>query len=186
MKQPYAYIILENSEVITIELRPDCAPNTVNSFVFLTHLGIYRDHSIERIVPGYVVDASYSAFHREEAKYLIPNEAGTDPLLPVPGTICMGGYDGLIAGGEFFFPLVLSEKIRGRYPVFGHIRKGLDFIMSWEHIELVPVTVPSSPGIEINAPKEPIIIRDIIIEANGHSFEEPVRINDAPLPDCWK
>ncbi|MBQ4289451.1 MAG: peptidylprolyl isomerase [Clostridia bacterium] len=190
MRDPYAHILLDDEKEILIRLRPDCFPNTVNSFVFLCRNGVYRDHSIERIVPGYVIDASYTAFHNNLAKYLIANESGS-PLsetapLPVPGTICMGGYDGLIAGGEFFFPLSASEKIIGNYPAFGEVEKGMDIILRWEKAELCPVVSPYGADVVINAPVDPIVITDIAIEPNGHVFSEPVRMKDVPLPVSWK
>ena len=75
MQNPVATIQMQNGNVITIELRPDQAPNTVASFIDLANAGCYDGWSIARIVPGYVVDASYSAFDQERCKYLIANES---------------------------------------------------------------------------------------------------------------
>lgn len=83
----------------------------------------YTGHSIQRIVPGYVVDASYNAFGKEMACYLIDNEStshGYNHLRLEPGTIAMGGYgEPGIAGGEFFFPLAWNEKLRTTTPASG-------------------------------------------------------------------
>lgn len=82
----------------------------MRSFLWLAKNGCYTGHSIQRIVPGYVIDASYNAFGKEMACYLIDNESTShgfpNHLRLEPGTIAMGGYGELgIAGGEFFFPL---------------------------------------------------------------------------------
>ena len=72
---PRVTFTMADGAKIVLELRPDQAPNTVASFLHLCRLGVYTGHSIQRIVPGYVIDASYNAFGDERAKYLIENES---------------------------------------------------------------------------------------------------------------
>ena len=67
-RNPIATMHMASGADIVIELLPDAAPNTVASFIHLAKLGVYDGHAIERICPGRWVDASYSAFHRDEAK----------------------------------------------------------------------------------------------------------------------
>ncbi len=185
-KNPVATMHMASGADIVIELLPEAAPNTVASFIHLAKLGVYDGHAIERICPGRWIDASYSAFHRDEAKYLIPRESELhpeiEPLDSHPGCICMGGYEAGLAGGEFFFPVKDCPNHKGIYPVFGHVVSGMDEIYRLEHVATKPV---GSGRIEINEPLEPEIIEKVTVETFGVDYPEPVKL-DAPLPDCWK
>ena len=87
---------MANGADIVIELLPEAAPNTVNSFIYAASHGYLDHHAIERIVPGNWVDVSYTAFGHKELQYLIPNEFALNPdVTPLdshPGCVCMGGY----------------------------------------------------------------------------------------------
>lgn len=189
MQNPIATLTMQNGKKIVIELRPDAAPNTVNSFIYLARLGVFNGHAIQRIVPGFVADASYSAFGREEAKYLIAREtrqAGFPNNIKVePGVVCMGGYEDGLAGGEFFFPLEYHERLDGAYPAFGIVTEGFDEIKRWETVELVPVTLPEVPRLRVNEPAEPIVIESVQIETFGVDYPEPVKLASWNKPATW-
>ena len=185
MSNPIATIRMENGAEIVIELRPDQAPNTVRSFIHLARLGVFDGYAIQRVVPGYVVDVSYSAFGREEAKYLIANESrnhGVDNNIRVePGVVCMGGYKAGIAGGEFFFPLEYHEKLDGNYPAFGVVLSGWEEIDGWQRVDLKPIP---SENVVINEPIEPIVIASVTVDTAGADYAPPDKL-DAPLPRNW-
>ena len=110
MTNPKATLHMANGADIVIELLPQAAPNTVNSFIYAASHGYLDHHAIERIVPGNWVDVSYTAFGHKELQYLIPNEFTLHPdITPLdshPGCVCMGGYgEAGLASCEFFFPL---------------------------------------------------------------------------------
>ena len=92
---------------IVIELLPEAAPNTVNSFIYAASGDLWITMRFKRTVPGNWVDVTYQAFGHKECQYLIPNEfelhPEIEPLDSHPGCVCMGGYgeDGL-ASCEFF------------------------------------------------------------------------------------
>ena len=93
---PIAALYMKNGKRIVIELLPEAAPNTVNSFIYVASRGLMDHHAIQRIVPGSWIDVSYTAFGKKEAQYLIPNEFELHPeITPLdshPGVVCMGGY----------------------------------------------------------------------------------------------
>lgn len=189
-KRPIATMTMESGRQILIELYPDEAPNTVNSFIFLANRGMFDHHAIERIVPGYVVDASYKAFGKEDCKYLIDNESRShgvpNGIRMEPGVIAMGGYgEAGIAGGEFFFPLAYHEKLDGNYPAFGKIISGLEEVMAWETLPLRTVPYPEDPGIVINEPVTPLVIQSIRVETFGKEYPPPVRRPTAFTPPSW-
>ena len=190
MRNPIATIAMESGERIALELLPDCAPNTVNSFIHLARRGVFDHHAIERLAPNFVVDVSYTAFGREDAKYLIPCEARNagfnNPLGALPGTVVMGGYDNGISGGEFFFPLRENDRITWSYPAFGRIVEGLDTVLGWNDLPVVDVDFPLDPSVRITAPATPLVIRSVTVETFGAAYPEPVRIAGAALPVNWR
>lgn len=188
---PIAAIYMENGKKIVIELLPEAAPNTVNSFIHIASAGLMDHYAIQRIVPGNWVDISYSGFGKKEAQYLIPNEFQLNPdIKPLdshPGCVCMGGYgeDGL-AGGEFFFPLRDCPEHKGVYPVFGKVLEGMDEIYRLEKVETVPVEDFPIEGVEVNTPVEPQVIDRVELELYGRSYPEPVKMPVQKLPEMWK
>lgn len=189
MENPIATITMENGKEIIIELCPSEAPNTVNSFIYLANKGCFDNYSISRIVPGYVIDVSYTAFDNEECKYLINNESKSNGFVNnikiEPGVIAMGGYDDGIAGGEFYFPLAYHEKLDGNYPGFGRVLKGWEEIQRWENVEIIPVPYPECPTVEINKPAIPIVIKEVRVDTKGVSYSEPIRKKIKYMPPSW-
>lgn len=188
---PIATLHMENGSRIVIELLPESAPNTVNSFLYAAKGGYMDHHAIERIVPGNWVDISYTAFGRKECQYLIPNEFTLHPeVVPLdshPGVVAMGGYgEAGLAGCEFFFPLRDCPEHRGVYPVFGKVLEGMEEIRRLEKVETVRVTDFPIEGVEVNRPVEPQIIDHVSLQLFGQEYPEPVRVQEPVLPVCWK
>lgn len=162
MQHPIATLHMANGADIVIELLPESAPNTVNSFLYAASHGYLDHHAIERIVPGNWVDMSYTAFGHKEMQYLIPNEFALNPdVTPLdshPGCVCMGGYgDAGLASCEFFFPLRDCPDHKGIYPVFGKVISGMEEILRIAKVPTVPVDFPI-PDVEVNRPVEPEIL----------------------------
>ena len=188
---PIATLHMANGRKIVIELLPESAPNTVNSFIYTASRGYLDHHAIERIVPGNWVDVSYTAFGKKECRYLIPNEFELNPdVVPLdshPGAVCMGGYgEAGLAGCEFFFPLRDCPDHKGIYPVFGRVLEGMDEVCRLEKVETVPVTDFPIEGVEVNRPVKPEIIERVELELYGAVYPEPVRVREPELPECWK
>lgn len=187
---PIATLFMENGNKIVIELLPEAAPNTVNSFIYAAKKGFFNQHTIERIVPGAWIDMSYRAFGKQEAKYLIPPEfmlhPEIEPLEVSAGCVAMGGYgEKGLAGCEFFFPLRDCPEFKGIYPVFGRMLEGMEELRRLEHVETVPVTNYPEPNVIINEAVEPQILVKVELELFGEVYEEPIRQVNVELPTCW-
>ena len=187
MPNPIAAITLSTGAVIRLELYPEIAPNAVISFVYLANRGIFDGHAIERIVPGWVMDMSYHAFHSREACYFIPNDVQSGRYLPAEfGTVGLGGYGPPdIAGGEFFFPLADCPAITGTYPIFGKVIDGLEILRQLEALETYPVSYPGLPDVKINTPVEPVVLERVAVETFGVDYGEPVRLGGVEKPYFW-
>lgn len=186
---PIATLYMKNGNKIVIELLPESAPNTVNSFIDAAKQGFFNNHAIERIVPGSWIDMSYRAFGHEQAKYLIPLEfelhPEIEPLDLNSGCVAMGGYDTGIAGCEFFFPLRECPELKGTYPVFGIVREGMEELKRIEKVEIVPVTNYPTKGVIVNEPVKPQIVKKVEVELFGREYSKPVKLENVKLPECW-
>ena len=187
MPNPIAAITLSTGAVIRLELYPEIAPNAVISFVYLANRGIFDGHAIERIVPGWVVDMSYHAFHSREACYFIPNDVQSGRYLPAEfGTVGLGGYGPPdIAGGEFLFPLADCPAITGTYPIFGKVTEGLEVLRQLEALETYPVSYPGLPEVKINTPVTPVMIERVTVDTFGVDYGQPVRLQGMEKPHFW-
>ena len=94
-KHPIATIEMSSGKNIVIELYPEEAPNTCASFIWLANRGRYDNKTVDRIVPGFVIQPSYSEFDHEECKYEIDGEflsnGFPNHLKNDVGCIAMGG-----------------------------------------------------------------------------------------------
>lgn len=187
MPNPIAAITLSTGAEIRLELYPEIAPNAVTSFVYLANRGIFDGHAIERIVPGWVLDMSYHAFHDPEACYFIPNDVQSGRYLPAEfGTVGLGGYGPPnIAGGEFFFPLADCPAITGTYPIFGKVTDGLKVLRQLEALETYPVSYPGMPDVKINTPVTPVMIERVTVNTFGVDCGQPVRLPGMEKPYFW-
>ena len=186
MKNPIATITMENGVEIVVELIPELAPNTVNSFIYLASHGAFDNYQIARVEPGFVVDVSTNAFDREICRYLIENEASKidaeKRLPPELGVIGMGGYVNGIAGGEFFFPLEYVPRLDSSYPMFGKVIKGVEEIA---RIGKGPVEeFKYYYGKLKHKPLNREVISTVKVETHDVTYPEPLRLN-TELPPHW-
>lgn len=188
---PMAVLAMENGAELILELLPQAAPNTVNSFIQAAQQQVFERHGIERIVPKDWIDMSYSGFGKKEGQYLIPYESELHPEIPPLdshfGCVCMGGYGKMgQAGCEFFFPLRDCPEHKGIYPVFGRVLSGEEELLRLKSVELEPVTDYPYPGIEVNRPKQPQVVTQVKLRLYGYQPEPPVTLSREELPECWK
>ena len=187
MPNPMAVLTFSTGDRIQLELYPEIAPHAVASFLYLARRGIFDGRAVERIVPGWVVDMSYHAFHSREACYFIPNDVKSGRYLPAQfGTVGLGGYGHPdISGGEFFFPLADCPAITGTYPIFGKVTQGLEVLRRLEVLETYPVSYPGLPDVKINTPVELVVLERVAVETFGVDYGEPVRLGGVEKPHFW-
>ena len=173
---PKATFYMANGNKIVVELLPDAAPNTVASFVSCVLTGALDGHNIERVVAGKWVDFSYTAFHSDNCRYLIPREADLNPEIEP-----LDSHPGCVP----FFPLKDCPEHKGIYPVFGKVVEGMDEIWRLEKVETTPVQT-AIEGYVVDTPVEKQTIEKVTIELNGYAVPEVVKMEHDWLPPTWK
>lgn len=181
LQHPMATIHMATGEQIKIELYPEAAPNTVSSFIWLAQQGAFDERSINRIVPGFVIQPSYTSFDNDPVcDFVIEGEFranGFDnPLTVSKYTVAMGGDGETLASGSCFFIAVgdCEERLDGKYAGFGRVVEGFDVIDRLLSVETVEVPA-DIPGVVVNAPKVPEIMKQVTVETHGVQYGEPVK-----------
>jgi len=119
----------------TIEFRPDIAPETVNSFVFLARDHFFDGIIFHRVEPGFVVQGGDPAgTGRGGPGYSIPLEPSAEPF--VRGVLGMarasdpnsGGSQWFVTLGDALFLNDLKMPLDKRYTVFGKVTQGMEVV----------------------------------------------------------
>jgi peptidylprolyl isomerase len=112
---------------ITIKLRPDLAPQHVNSFVFLAKDGYFDHVTFHRVIAGFVAQAGDPTGTGSGGPgYTIPSEATTS-LPYARGVVGMARTpDPNSAGSQWFIAYAPAPSLDGKYTVFGEVTDGMD------------------------------------------------------------
>lgn len=117
-----------------IQLNPQAAPVTVNSFVFLACSGFYDGVTFHRVIPGFVAQGGDpTGTGTGGPGYTIPDEFSNLPF--TLGTLGMAKTTAPNSGGsQFFICYDLSEQaqasLNGNYTVFGKVSAGIEVLNS--------------------------------------------------------
>jgi cyclophilin family peptidyl-prolyl cis-trans isomerase len=132
---------------IRIELFPQDAPETVNSFVFLSREGFYDGITFHRVIEDFVAQAGDPLGNGTGGPgYTVPDEVNARQFLD--GTVGMAKTAAPnSAGSQFFLCYSPQPNLDGNYTVFGQIVEGRDVL---NQIELREPSLGGAPGTRIN------------------------------------
>ena len=135
MANPIVKIEMETGGVITAELYPEIAPNTVANFVNLVEQGFYDGLIFHRVIPGFMIQGGD------------PQGTGMGgPGYSIKGEFARNGFRqnnlrhkrGVLsmarsmmpnsAGSQFFIMHADAPHLDGDYAAFGMVTDGLDVV----------------------------------------------------------
>jgi peptidylprolyl isomerase len=142
---------------ITINLRPDLAPQHVNSFVFLSRDGYYDGVTFHRVIPDFVAQAGDPTGSGSGGPgYTLPAEFTTEVNFQ-RGTLGMARTNDPNSGGsQWFINYAATPSLDGAYTIFGEVTAGM---------EVVDCITPRDPSANLNAPPGDAIITIEIAES---------------------
>lgn len=125
---PTAVIAMQKGGEIRLELYPEDAPKTVESFITLAKKGFYDGLTFHRVVPGFVVqggdpqgDGTGGPGYRLKAEF--------NARKHLRGTLAMArAQDPDSAGSQFYICLGPQPSLDGKYTVFGQVTAGMDVV----------------------------------------------------------
>lgn len=116
---------------IVIKLRPDLAPETVNSFVFLARDGYYDGLTWHRVIEGFMAQGGDpTGTGMGGPGYTIKGEFTDQVSFDRPGIVAMArpGNDVDGNGSQFFITTAAAPHLDGQYTIFGEVIEGQDIV----------------------------------------------------------
>jgi peptidylprolyl isomerase len=127
----YKAVITTPRGDIVIQLRPDLAPQTVNSFVFLARDGFYNGLTWHRVLEDFMAQGGDpEGTGMGGPGYTIPAEFTDLVSFDRPGIVAMArpGNDINGNGSQFFITTAPAQFLDGQYTIFGEVIEGQDIV----------------------------------------------------------
>jgi peptidylprolyl isomerase len=132
---------------IVIKLRPDLAPQTVNSFVFLAREGFYDGLTWHRVLSNFMAQGGDPLGTGTGGPgYTVPGEFTDKVLFDKPGIVAMArpGNDVDGNGSQFFITTAPVPSLNQQYTIFGEVTQGQDIVNGIPLRD--PEQNPTAPG----------------------------------------
>lgn len=174
MERPKITITLENGEVMTGELYPEKAPNTVNNFIALANGGYYDGLTFHRVIPGFMIQGG------------CPDGMGTGgPGYSIYGEFSGNGFKendlkhtlGVLsmartmnpdsAGSQFFIMVEDAPHLDGQYAAFGKITENVEAAVA---VSRVPRNMAD------DKPKKPQVMVSVQVDTQGKKYPAPEKL----------
>ena len=172
IQNPIVTMEIKDYGVVTIELYPDMAPNTVANFVNLIEDGFYDGLTFHRSVPGFVLQGGDPDGDGTGGPgYTIKGEFSSNgytknTLSHTRGVISMArSRDNDSAGSQFFIVLDDSAtySLDGLYAGFGRVTEGMDIID--EIVENEKIANDVTGALEEN-----VVITKVTVDTFGETY----------------
>ena len=171
MSNPVVTITMESGAVMTGELYPEIAPNTVNNFISLANSGFYDGLIFHRVIPGFMIQGG------------CPDGTGMGgPGYEIRGEFAGNGFEknnlkhttGVLsmartmipdsAGSQFFIMVADAPHLDGQYAAFGKITENAQAAIDISRVNRDMFT---------DKPKKPQVIASIRVDTLGEEYPEP-------------
>ncbi len=127
-KKYFATFKMAKGGEFKIQLFPDKAPKTVNSFVFLARDGYYNGTTFHRVLEGFMAQGGDpTGTGGGGPGYEFENE-DSDLTFDKPGVVAMANAGRDTNGSQFFITFVPAPQLNGGYTIFGQVIEGMDVV----------------------------------------------------------
>ena len=173
MANPIVTIEMESGAVMSGELYPEIAPNTVNNFIALANSGFYDGVVFHRVIPGFMIQGGD------------PSGNGTGgPGYEIKGEFSAYGFKtdlkhtlGVLsmartmipdsAGSQFFIMVADAPHLDGQYAAFGKITENAQAAVDISRV---------NRNMYNDMPKKPQVIKTIRVDTQGVDYPEPEKM----------
>ena len=129
-KQYLASVKLAKGGEFVIQLYPDKAPVTVNSFVFLAGQGYFDGVTFHRVLEGFMAQGGDpTGTGGSEPGYSFVNEVN-DLMFDKAGVVAMANAGPDTNGSQFFITFGAVGLSESDYTIFGQVISGMDVVNS--------------------------------------------------------
>src|SRR5688500_10589331 len=127
-KQYFANVRMANGGEFVIQLYPDKAPKTVNSFIFLSCKGYFEGVTFHRVLEGFMAQGGDpTGTGGGGPGYQFENE-DSDLTFDKEGVVAMANAGRDTNGSQFFITFVPRPQLNGGYTIFGQIIEGMNVV----------------------------------------------------------
>ncbi len=127
-KEYFATVKMENGGEFVIQLYPDKAPVTVNSFVFLANQGYFDGVTFHRVLDGFMAQTGDPTGTGSGGPgYIFENE-DSDLRFDKEGVVAMANAGRDTNGSQFFITFDAADFLNGGYTIFGQVIEGMDVV----------------------------------------------------------
>ncbi|HHT24882.1 MAG TPA: peptidylprolyl isomerase [Clostridiaceae bacterium] len=171
-QNPVVTIEMENGGVITAELYPEIAPNTVNNFISLIKKGFYAGCIFHRVIPGFMIQGGCpDGTGMGGPGYSIAGEFSinrfVNDLKHTRGVLSMArAMSPNSAGSQFFIMHQDSPHLDGQYASFGKVLDGMDIVDE----------IANTPRNMQDRPNQDQRIKQITVDTFGTDYAEPEKL----------
>lgn len=145
-------IEMNNGKIITLELYPDKAPETVKNFEDLVKKGFYDGLIFHRVIRGFMIQGgdptgtgSGGPGHHIKGEFA-DNGFPTNDIKHVRGVISMArSQDPDSAGSQFFIMHEDASHLDGSYAAFGKVLSGIEVVDEIANTETSGGDMPTTP-----------------------------------------
>ena len=134
MSNPIVTMTMESGDVMTFELYPDIAPNTVKNFISLIKKGFYDGLIFHRVINGFMIQGGDpQGTGMGGPGYSIKGEFSgngfPNNLKHTRGVLSMArAMNPNSAGSQFFIMVEDAPHLDGQYAAFGKVVAGMDVV----------------------------------------------------------
>ena len=176
MANPIVTIEMQDGGIITCELYPDIAPQSVYNFISLANAGFYNGLIFHRVIPGFMIQGGCPdgtgmggpgyCIKGEFAANGVPND-----LRHTRGVLSMARAQAMdSAGSQFFIMHKDAPHLDGQYAAFGMVIDGMD---------VVDEIVSQPRNMITNKPKKPQVMKSVTVDTHGVEYPEPDKLPDS-------
>jgi cyclophilin family peptidyl-prolyl cis-trans isomerase len=127
-KQYFATVTMAKGSEFVIQLYPDKAPITVNSFVFLARQGFFNGVTFHRVIPGFMAQGGDPTGTGSGGPgYQFINE-DNDLKFDKAGVVAMANAGRDTNRSQFFITYGPQAYLNGGYTIFGQVVSGMDVV----------------------------------------------------------
>lgn len=127
-KQYFATFKMAKGGEFVIQLFPNKAPITVNSFVFLAKQGFYDGVTFHRVLDGFMAQGGDpTGTGGGGPGYQFANE-DSDLKFDKAGVVAMANAGRDTNGSQFFITFAPQPRLDGGYTIFGQVVSGMDVV----------------------------------------------------------
>jgi cyclophilin family peptidyl-prolyl cis-trans isomerase len=127
-KDYFATVRMATGGEFVIQLFPDKAPITVNSFVFLARQGYFDGVTFHRVLEGFMAQGGDpTGTGRGGPGYEFVNEY-SDLTFDQAGVVAMANAGLDTNGSQFFITFAPQPQLNGGYTIFGQVIRGMEVV----------------------------------------------------------